>query len=262
MRGSESSRAADARLRTAIAAVVAVAMLAMTATPAVASHGDGVYDQPVWFEWDVTDLDVILMPNGHGQVINGNGVLNGLDASEAIPCQTSYMQAIRDAIAGWKTGIDTFGPNWLKNGLNIDVYSPGCGPQPPTGALLDPEIVVYTDETKAFILGFAVSSDPCLVNNSKFFITSFTYADMYNVMGQEFGHCLGLDHVGEPSDHPAHDVLDGSYDDQVGAAGTHLHCVSNLNVEGLKHVFDQAMGEDVPGDKGTVPVDDYQQWNC
>lgn len=260
MSRSRSRRGDDSRSRTALAVVVTVAMLAMATAPAVASHGDGDYDQTVWFEWDETDLDVILTPNGHGQIFNGNGVLNGLSPSEAIPCETSYMQAIRDAIAGWEAGIDTFGPDWLKNGLNFNVYAPGCGPEPPQSALLDPEIVVYTDETKTVILGFAVSTDPCLVNNSKFFVQSFTYADMYNVMGQEFGHCLGLNHVGD--NHPQHDTLDGTYDDQVGAAGNHLHCVSNLNVEGLKHVFDQSLGENAPGNKGTVDVGNYTQWAC
>jgi hypothetical protein len=82
------------------------------------------------------------------------------------------------------------------------------------------------------------------------FIESFTYADMFNVNAQEYGHCLGLQHVGsqggaDPTSeqkHPEHDVMNGFYADNVGAKGTHLHCVSNMDVKGLDFVFSVLTG--------------------
>jgi hypothetical protein len=80
---------------------------------------------------------------------------------------------------------------------------------------------------------------------SKIEIESFSYADMYNVTAQEFGHCLGLQHVGsqagvDPTSdlkHPEHDVMNGFYTHFVGDSGTHLHCISNLDILALEFVF-------------------------
>lgn len=220
--------------------------LVLTAPLGAATHraghgggGDGTYEQPVWFEWSITTLDVFVIPPEHGQIYNGNGVLDGLSPAEATPCDNSYMRATVDSINGWAAGIAAYGSPALQ-GVAINVYTPGCGgPTPPLAAILDPEIIVASDQNKAVILGVAVTLGPaCIVDNSKFFVTSFTYADMYNINGQEYGHCLGLDHTSGPD----HDVMDGEYDDDPGAAGTHLHCVSNLNVAGLERVFGFASG--------------------
>jgi hypothetical protein len=68
---------------------------------------------------------------------------------------------------------------------------------------------------------------------------------MFNVMGQEFGHCLGLSHVGsqggvDPTSdlkHPEHDIMNGFYTHFIGDKGTHLHCISNLDILALEYVF-------------------------
>lgn len=198
------------------------------------------YDLPRWFEWDRSTLDVIIVPPEHGQLVNGNGAINGGDPNELDPFKNSYTRALEDSIAAWRSGIVQFGAGWLVDGVTINSYLLGRD-EIPQEALEEPEIVVFTDETKLFVLGVAVSTDPCLVDNSKMFVTSMTYEDMYNINGQEFGHCLGLLHT---SDHrPDHDVMDGTYDDEPGAAGNHLHCVSNLDVLGLEQVFGALFGE-------------------
>lgn len=199
-----------------------------------------LYELPRWFEWDRAALDVLIVPPEHGQLVNGNGFLGGSnDPNELDPFKNSYTRAIEDSIAAWESGVAAFGPSWLVGGLQIDTYLIGRD-QIPQSALEQPEIVIYTDATKGPILGFALSSDPCIVNNSKFFVTSMTYADMYNINAQEFGHCLGLLHTSDGR--PDHDVMDGTYDDDPGAAGTHLHCVSNLDVLGLEQVFGGLFG--------------------
>jgi hypothetical protein len=96
---------------------------------------------------------------------------------------------------------------------------------------------------------------------SKIELISFTYADMYNVTLQEFGHCLGLSHVGsqggvEPTSdlkHPEHDPMNGFYTHDVGFEGTHLHCISTLDVVAVEFVFSY------PADNATIylPVAAY-----
>ena len=135
-----------------------------------------------------------------------------------------------------------FGSEALKNRFKARVYVLGRDTLPDEKY---PDILVVTDPNKGPVLGFAMGGQPCIVNNSQMFVRSFTYADMYNVMGQEYGHCLGLGHVGsqggiDPTSsqkHPVHDVMNGFYADAIGAPETHLHCVSNLDVKGLEYVF-------------------------
>ncbi len=229
-----------------------LALPLLTLLPASASHDDGSYDIPVWFEWGESTLDVLIVPPAHGQIVNGNGALNGGDPSEATPFN-SYLAAIEDSIAEWDKAVDMFGPGWLQSGLVTNVYVIGRD-QVPDSALRDPEIVVISDETKGPILGVAFSTRPCIVDNSKFFVTSFTYEDMYNVSAHEYGHCLGLDHVVDA--HPAHDVMAGTYADPVGAKGTHLHCVSNLDVKGLEAAFGKLFSQPAPS-VASLPVAQY-----
>jgi hypothetical protein len=80
------------------------------------------------------------------------------------------------------------------------------------------------------------------------YLESFTYADMYNVVGHEFGHCLGLFHADE-----GHDLMAGTYPHQVGHT-TALHCPSNVDVKALTYAFGAAMGHPPPGDVPGVPA--------
>ncbi len=216
-------------------------LLAPLAQGALADHEDGFYELPALDMWTKSRLTVVIVPPNHGQIANGDGILNGGDPNEATPFN-SYLRAVEDSIEEWNLGIRMFGSKRLKRTFRADVYVLGRDQIPPQAK---PDILVVTDENKGPVLGFALRTEPCVVNNSKMFIQSFTYADMYNVNAQEYGHCLGLQHVGsqggaDPTSsrkHPEHDVMNGFYADPVGAKGTHLHCVSNLDVEGLEYTF-------------------------
>lgn len=220
---------------------------------------DVAYEQPNWFEWSESNVDVIIVPPSHGQVFNGNGVLGGSEggAGELTPFN-SYLKATEKAIADWDRAIATYGSTTLKARLATNVFVAGRDAIP-TDVLLDPEIVVLWDEAKANILGVSFSTRPCISNMSKFFVTSFTYADMYNVGGHEFGHCLGLDHTLGPAGDPRieHDMMFATYMDNVGDANNHLHCPSNLNVAGLEQSFGAAVGQS-GGDSAFVPASQYQ----
>lgn len=221
------------------------------------------YYLPVWFEWEKSKLDVLIVPPGHGQIYNpAGGALNGGQLGELSPYENSYLKATEKSIADWRTAVAKFGSSLLNANLKTNVYVLGRD-SVPGSALREPEIVVTSDETKGPILGVAVNSRPCLVDNSKFFVTSFTYADMYNINGQEYGHCLGLDHAGggpRGDQVIAHDVMNGTYADIPGST-THLHCMSNLDVAALELVFDQLYGAD-GASKATMAPSEYKRIGC
>lgn len=224
---------------------------------------DVAYEQPNWFEWGETALDVVIIPPSHGQLFNGNGVLGGNEggASELTPFNT-YLKAMEKAIDDWDRAVATYGSPTLKAKFATNVFVAGRD-SIPTNVLLDPEIVVLWDEEKATTLGISLSSRPCISDMSKSFIQSFTYADMYNVGGHEFGHCLGLDHTLGPAGDPRieHDIMFAFYNDGVGSSGNHLHCMSNLNVAGLEQSFGAALGHS-GGDSSFVPASQYQTIGC
>lgn len=233
---------------------VAALLVAVVPAAALADHEDGVYELPARDHWTKSRLTVYVMPPTHGQLYNSNGALGGADPNEVTPFENSYLRAIEASIREWDKGIRMFGSAQLNDRFKASVYVVGRDELPQGG---EPDILVVTDENKGPVLGFALYSDPCIVNNSQMFVRSFNYADMFNVMGQEYGHCLGLGHVGsqggaDPTSsqkHPEHDVMNGFYADPIGAEGTHLHCVSSLDVKGLEYTFVKSMtgsGEDWP----------------
>lgn len=219
-------------------------MAALPVGVASADHEDGLYELPSIAQWGTTHLRVLIVPPAHGQILNAeSGILNNNDPKELTPFN-SYLDAIEGAIAAWPRAIDRFGAPDLRAAFKQDVYVLGRDTIPPD-VLAQPDILVVTDEEEGPALGTAIRVVPCVVRMSKSFILSFTYADMYNVTAQEYGHCLGLRHVGsqggvEPTSeqkHPEHDVMNGFYPHTVGAAGTHRHCISNLDVLALEYVF-------------------------
>ena len=233
----------------------------LLAAPQIASAATN-YTQPVWFNWSKATLDVLIVPPEHGQVYNGYGVLGGQGTDELTPYQNSYLRATEQSAGDWKRAIATFGASWLASGLQINIYVIGRDTIP-QAALTNPEIVITSDQSKGPILGVAFSTNPCLIDNSKFFITSFTEADMYSISGQEFGHCLGLDHsFGTPDDSViTHDVMYATYVDNPGSAGNQKHCVSNLNVKGLERSFGAAFGQP-NGGSVTVASTSYSRISC
>ncbi len=227
-------------------AVVAVASALVTAAPARADHEDGSYSQPAYSQWESAVLDVLIVPPNHGEIFTEeNGFLNGNDPNELTP-NNSYLKAMEAAVAAWDQAVQSFGSESLRGRFTTNVYVLGRDAVPPD-ALRDLEILVVTDEEHGLTIGTAYRAHPagCVARISKFSLISFTYADMYNITGHEYGHCLGLGHVGDQGGvdptsemkHPEHDVMNGFYTHWIGFRGTHLHCVSNMNVAGLEWVF-------------------------
>jgi hypothetical protein len=220
--------------------------------PAAADHE--WYEIPSHANWDHGDLTVLIVPPVHGQLYNlETEALNGGDPNELTPFN-SYLEAIEASIAAWDAGINTLGADWLKEYYEPSVYVLGRD-DVPQEVLTAPDILVVTDENEGPFLGMSAWGKtgyvhtPCIVRMSSSYLLSFTYADMFNIAAQEYGHCLGLNHVGsqggvDPTSdvkHPEHDVMNGYYPHEAGFPDTHLHCISNLDVLGLEHVFDYKM---------------------
>lgn len=220
------------------------------------------YVQPVWFKWQKATLDVLIVPPEHGQIYNNGGVLGGQGTNELTPYQNSYLRAVEESAGDWKQAINTYGASWLSSGLVINNYVVGRDTIP-QAALTNPEIVVTSDQSKAVILGVSFSTNPCIVDNSKFFITSFTYEDMYSISAHEYGHCLGLDHsYGTPDDSViVKDVIYATYSENPGSVGNYKHCVSNLNVKGLELVFGGLFGQP-SGGSASMASTSYQRISC
>lgn len=248
-----------------IRALLALAFLSAATTGQ--ANAVTVLHQPVSITRSSAVIDVLIVPPAFGQIVNGNGVLNGLDPNEVTPFANSYLRAVENSVKDFDRAIAQYGSSRLKAGLKINRYVVGRDTIP-QAALTDPEIVIAEDINKTLILGIAIYAPRvCVVLNSSFLIESMSYEDMFNINGQEYGHCLGLGHVNEAPapeaqwnlDTLRHDVLNGSYPDTVSAAGTHLHCVSNLNIAGLEQVYRSALtGQEENGDAtGVISSSSY-----
>jgi hypothetical protein len=218
-----------------------------------ASH-EGSYRETIFTRWDTAQLDILIVPPKHGQLVNGNGPLNGGDPAELTPFN-SYVRAQEEGIRAWDDGVDRFASSWLKDNFNTDTYVVGRDVVPPA-ALADPEIIVTFGEFKANILGIAVrvGSSPCIIDNSMLWTSSFSYEDMYNIGMHEVGHCIGLGHV--VTAEPQHDVMFPTYFDPIGAPDNHRHCPSNLNIAVLEASFGELFGRDAPVE-AQMPISEY-----
>jgi hypothetical protein len=234
---------------------------------AYASHEDGFYEIPGYDMWDKTHLNVIVVPPAHGPLFGSEGFIESHDTHELTMFNT-YLKAVEKSIAAWDDAIERFGSGQLQAGIDTSVYVAGRDTIPPE-VLAAPDIIVTTTDDNPVALGIAFRPDPCVVNNSELYGIA-NYADIYNINGQEYGHCLGIDHVGDQGgvdptaeqQHPEHDIMNGFYTHDLGTDSTHLHCISNLDVLALEFVFAHTNGV-IPILNRTIatfsqPVADYR----
>lgn len=241
---------------------------------------DESYHEYVLYNVDTPVLDVLIVPS----------------ASANSASDTAVMKA---AVEAWGAGVQDLGQSWFADGFVLNVYVLGQD-SPPQSALTDPEIVVLAAEYNPFVLlgiglepkqtvcsvfgeqtlraypthahgGMEVQAADCTGLGFTCFAvnTNFLFGDdvwLYDLVSHEFGHCLGLGHVGDALDFrakrvPVQDIMSYQHDD------SQVHCVSTLNMRVLEALYAPLLGETVPtpleaGDYYTMAKSAYSHVNC
>lgn len=266
-------------LRAVAPAGLATLLVAATPLLSLAAAGadpDGYYEQPIGFWWATPDIDVLIVAPERGPVESAQ------DSGDS-PLQEDWVRRYRAtflaAANDWGRAVDAFAAPWLRDGLRLNAYL-ATEPQsvPPT-ALADPEIVVVVDATKdgplwhiygvAQPVGTSTAVSHCVADVGRLAregtgagtrYVPYSQADMYDVAAHEIGHCLGLMHVNHGE--IMHDTMDGVPHHAFGLDGTHLHCMSSLNVRGLEYSFGPVLGHAPASWIAQEPVGAYQTIDC
>jgi hypothetical protein len=247
---------------------------AICQTSAGCEFWDSNYHQYILYEVDTPHVDVLIVP-------------------PASPFATRDVEGIALAVDQWDAGIDAIADPWFANGFDIESYTLGLD-VPSAEALADPEILVIAAEANpALLFGIGLQTpigvcyaqeaawhqhpgspwgsvmaecgaggQTCLALNTNFLLGGAKR--MHDLVSHEFGHCLGIGHVGDAGDFdaktvPLNDIMSYQYNP------THVHCVSNLDVESLQGVYAGLLGQSgqlLPGDFHSMVPSNYSQASC
>lgn len=259
-------------------APVAVLAFASLLGVQAADFNDGDYHAQVLHEVDTAEIGVLIVP-------------------PASPYYGRDVSNIEHSVRAWDDGINALGPSWLADGLNIHFHTLGYDPVP-REALEDPEIVILTSEHNPLLqvgtglpapvalcrdvgAGHQHEGSPWLVQlracedggyqctvvntHTLGFPDGANERGMHDLNSHEFGHCLGIGHVGDTVDfsalnHPSQDIM--AHGPDLG----HVRCVSSLNIQALEAIYGRVLGQPgphpAPGSYVHMAAADYETVDC
>lgn len=239
---------------------------------------DEDYHEYVLYDVDTYIVDVLIVPS-------------------ASPFALQDTATMKHAVDAWAAGIEELGVSWFTENFTINAYVVGQDTVP-QAALEDPEIIVVAAEYNPFVLfgiGLQLPELPCrggdaektyaphqhdgttiyaadceqggltcVALNTNFLLGGEIW--LHDLVAHEFGHCLGVGHVGDALDFsakrvPIQDIMSYQHDEEQ------VHCVSNLNVRVLEAIYAPLLGQTVSqpvsaGDYYTMPKADYAHVDC
>lgn len=240
---------------------------------------DDSYHEYILYSVDTATVDVLIVP----PVVS--------------PYTLRDIATAEMAVQAWEDGVMDLGASWMTSGFSINHYTLGVDTNIPPEALSDPEIIVVMSEHDPVLLfgiglqlpasvctqrgGMVAMTEPhehngitvyqaectqggrtCVALNTNFLLGG--RYQMYDLVAHEFGHCLGVGHVGDALDFdaksvPDYDIMSYQYNP------SHVHCVSTLNVRSMESVYADLLGGSGqlnPGAYYTMAQSSYSQVAC
>lgn len=206
--------------------------------------GDGTlpYAIPTWFTLADLTLGIKILPPATGPVYDQQ--LRPFPEGLGLATDSPYVDASLEAIHAFEEAIDAYvAANPSASHLDHIEFDVGVvGHDATVQAFVDADIRVMYGPTAAQVLGVAIATETdgerfehCDIVDVQWLVYSYSVNDVYNIHGQEFGHCLGLNHPTDESEFPdpALDIMNGIYPYVVGDPETPRLCVSNLDLRVL-----------------------------
>lgn len=257
-----------------LTALAVVAGILITSAPvgAFQNFDDDDYHEIVLFNWDATSLDVLVLPAASPSPdARLAAVERSIDAWEA---------GIQELGAPWLTDAlsiqrYTVGSDEIPQDALLDpeivvvsgephfgvVFGIGAPSQYLTCQIIDlamadaglalgavmagAELEWHQHAASTWAVGSGTCWDTtqnyCIVVNTGWFLDPRAQHMMYDLSAHEFGHCLGIGHVGDALDYkakayPKTDIMSYAFYQE------NVHCVSSLNLRAIEGAFAELLG--------------------
>lgn len=246
--------------------------------PGIGSFADGKFHEIGLFSWDTATLDVLVVPPAASDPVARTAAIRAsLAAWEAGIAELGAPWLVQGLdIRVYTLGVDVPPASALADpevvilsaeynpavllGVGVSAEGLACNSGLPATRADAPWTAPHRHDGSPWSVAMCRSNvdNVCVVSNHGVAIAgAFTEATsdhwMYDLNAHEFGHCLGIGHVGDALDFssqrfPVQDIMSYQHDPEQ------VHCVSNLNLRTLEGMFAKVLGR--PQVEWLAPLDD------